>query len=281
MATGVDPKNASQRENPDTSFFDRFRGLLPSRFYFKEFAVILALLGVGYIGYDFTQYVRNSKRYQVSVTVNGLKALSEDAVLGEIDQFIGTPEDPKSLVNVSVTRVRSALVKAIPRFKSVEVRKDYPGTLIIEVEERDPVALVARRNSQGESRVFLPVSRDGVVFRPTTEEVETLPNRVPVVKGFPEVKEGTPSFQRKWKKALTVLDEVDRKFSSDLLEWVQVRTGGYVQVKINHPKELKIRLGENQFEQKLTKLKEMMQTNQFLDIKKYVNLTQLENVRAL
>lgn len=281
MPKNVDPKNASQRETREWGVVDRLQGLLPGRFYLRESLAVLAILLVGYVIYDFSQFVETNKQYRTTVRIQGLEALSRGTVLGEIDHLVGSSENPRSLVNVSVDRVRSTLTERIPRFKSVSVRKEYPDRLIIAVEERTPVALIARRNQKGESEIFLPIDREGVIFRPTEKEIDTLPGKVPVVKGFPEVEQGTPSFDRKWKKALKVLDIVDRQFSSDLLEWVQVRTGGYIQIRINHPKPLNVRLGESRYARKLEKLKQMMQTNQFLDIKKYVNLTQLKNVRAL
>lgn len=282
MSRGVDPKNASQRERNDWRITGWLSGLVPRRLYLKEGLVVLSVLAVGFLVYDFSRFVATSDRYRVSVQVKGLEALSKGDVLKEIDGLIKTSDRPRSLVNVSVQAVRSTLLNRIPRFKNVQVQKDYPETLSIRVEERKPVALIARRTRQGdESTVYLPIDREGVIFRPTRKEVKNLPDQVPVVRGFSGVQDGTPSFDRRWNKALKVLDAVEKRFSSDLLEWVEVRTGGYVQMRINHPKPLDVRLGETRYARKLDKLKTMMQTNQFLNINKYVNLTQLENVRAL
>lgn len=281
MAGEVDPKNANRHEAGTVGFFGRLRSYLPERFYVRESLVVLTVITMVLLVIDFTRFLHTNQRFYVTVKVKGLEVLSRETVMKELDQFVGTPDNPETLMDVSVKRVRSELLERIPRFKRVSVRKDYPGTLRIRVVERTPVALISRRSRSGGTTVYLPVDREGVVFRPTTEEIETLPKRLPVVRGFPEVNQGTPSFERRWQKALNVLDAIDSRFSSDILKWVQVRTGGYVQIVIKHPKELTVRLGETRYKEKLDKLKEMMQTNQFLHIKKYVNLTQLNNIRAM
>ncbi|MFB6345206.1 MAG: cell division protein FtsQ/DivIB [bacterium] len=280
MSSGVGPKNTSKRDSEEWRISRWFKGVLPERFYLKESLIILVALMVGYFAYDFSQYLLNGEKFQVRVKIDGLEALSRESVLDSIQDRVGTADRPKSLLQVSVQDVRSKLLTEIPRLKTVRVRKDYPDVLRITVTERRPVALLARKNRGNDETVYLPVDREGVVFRPTQEEVEKLPGTVPVVKGFPQLDQGSTSFKRRWKKALNVIDSVRKRFSGHLLDWVQVRPGGYVKIRINHPKKLNVRLGEAQYGKKLDKLKQMMQTNQFLDIKKYVNLSEINNVRV-
>lgn len=278
MSPQIDPKNTSKRSGEGSGLLPDLSGLLPGRFYLKELGVLSVLLLVGLVLYDFSNFVTNSSRYQAEVKVRGLEKLDRQQVLNRLST-IGSGEE-LVLPSVSVESVRRDIERSLPRLTDVRVRKEYPDELVVSVTERQPAALVARSTDQGE-RIYLPADRDGNIFRPTDREVEQLPEKLPTVRGFEEVEPGSREFRRKWRQVDRVLVALDETFSEERLNWINVRPGGYVEMQINHPKTLKVRLGVDSYSEKLTKLREMIQTEQFMRIERYVNLSDLDNVRVL
>lgn len=278
MSPQVDPKNTSKRTDDGSGFLPDLSGFLPGRFYVKELGVLLVLFLLGLVVYDFANFVTNSSRYEAEVTIRGLEKLDRQQVLNRLST-IRTDED-LVLPEVSVEALRRDLQQSVPRLEDVAVRKKYPDELVVSVSERQPAALVARSTEEGK-RIYLPADRDGNIFRPTDREVEELPDRLPTVRGFEEIEPGSEEFRRRWEPVDRLLAALDGQFSRDRVNWINVRPGGYVEMEINHPKTVKIRLGVGSYARKLTKLREMVQTEQFMTIERYVNLSDLDNVRVL
>ena len=278
MSPQIDPKNTSKRTDQGSGFLPDLSGFLPGRFYLRELGILCLLLLVGLVVYDFASFVTNSPRYEAEVKIRGLDKLGRQQVINRLST-IRSGED-LVLPELSVEAVRRDLEQSVPRLQNVRVRKDYPDKLIVSVTERKPAALVARATDGGD-RIYLPADRDGNIFRPTDEEVENLPEAVPTIRGFEDIQPGSREFSRKWNQVDRILVALEGRFSEDRLNWINVRPGGYVELEINHPKTLKIRLGVGSYAEKLTKLREMIQTEQFMRIERYVNLSDLDNVRVL
>jgi len=229
--------------------------------------------------YDFSTYVSNHSRYQADVVIRGADTLNTQQVVDRLST-IKERKDFAALSDVSVASIRRDIRNSIPRFEDVTVRKEYPGQLIVSVEERKSVVLVAR-SSEDNRRIYLPAGKDGRIFRPTKEEVQNLPERLPVVRGFEELRPGSSEFDRRWSPVRQFLETVEATDTMDRFEWVKVRTGGFLEAGIERPKTLAVRFGQGDYSKKLNRLLEMMQTEQFLTIEKYVNLSDLDNVRVL
>lgn len=245
--------------------------------------LVVGLTGFIFAVRDFNAYIHNNAQYRTRVVFKGLQKLNKQQLISKLSTFRSRGQRP-SLVSLSVSEVQSELQQKIPRLKMVDVRKSYPNKLIIRVKERRPVSLIARvseKTKENSNRIYLPVDRDGVVFPPTPKEVEKLPDRLPVVKGLEGIELDSKSYHRKWDQIGKVIDAFQGQFSLSELDWIKRRTGGYIEIQINRPKTLKIRLGMGSFTRKLTQLKRMKQTQQFLEIERYVDLSNLENVRVM
>ncbi len=280
MSPQVDPKNTSKRQQEgDGGFFPGFRRLLPGHLYLREIMIVLVAALMILVLYDFSSFVGNHSQYQADVIIRGVNSLDDQQVINRLST-IDKQKGFAALSDVSVELVRRDIRDSIPRFGSVTVRKEYPDQLVISVKEQEPVVLVAR-SSEGDRRIYLPAGEDGRLFRPTREEVEKLPDELPVVRGFEELRPGSSEFVRRWNRVSDFLDAVKSQDSVDRFEWIKVRTGGFLEAGIKRPKTLTVRFGQNGYSQKIVRLLEMMQTEQFLTVEEYVNLSDLNNVRVL
>jgi cell division septal protein FtsQ len=278
MSPEIDPKNQKKRSRSSTSVFSGLSRYLPDQFYWWQILYVCVALLALLVIYDFFNFIHNNSQYRAEVVIKGLEKLETDQVTNKLSTNIGS--DKPGLVSLSVGAIQDTLRSEFSRFKSVNVRKDFPDKLVITVEEHKPVALVARVD-QGSKRYYLPASESGVVFQPTEDEVDELPETVPVVRGLETAVPGSQDYQQKWKRVQQVLEAAREQFELSRLNWVKVRTGGYVEVEINRPKTLKVRLGVDNYSDKMAKLQKMMQTEQFMNINRYVNLSDLDNVRVL
>jgi len=279
MPADVDPKKSRKRSNDGGGFFSTIPGISSGKFYLKQLGYLALVIVVLTVIYDFSLFIHNNPLYKAQITVSGLEKLEKNAVTNVLST--GYPQDGSvSLTEISVGEVKEALETSLPRLKNIRVMKDYPNQLIVTVEERQPVALLARVGENDE-RIYLPVGIGGTIFRPTAGEIRSLPNVLPVVKGLETVDPKTETYKRKWRRARNVLNAIEQELSKNRVDWLQLRTGGYAVIQVNRPKTLKVRLGVGQYTQKLTKLREMMQTEQFMTIERYVNLSDLNNVRVL
>jgi cell division protein FtsQ len=100
------------------------------------------------------------------VTVRGNHNLSDDQIIRSAHVPLGG-----ALLSVDTGKVRSRLLKALPRLSAVTVERSWPHTVRLEVTERTPSA-VLRSGSH-----YTEVDRDGVRFA----TVDRAPAGVPLV----------------------------------------------------------------------------------------------------
>lgn len=279
MSADVDPKNTRKRSSNNPSLSGWLRKLLPENFNARNIFLVFMIALASLMLYDFFTFVYSNSQYRTNVVITGLEKLNTEDVLKQLST-IDSSEPQQNLVDFSVRAVQSDIRESVPRLKDVQVRKKYPDRLAISVEEREPVALVGRVGGDSE-RVYLPIDREGVVFRPTPDEIESLPDKVPIVKGLESETLDSQSFDSKWRRILRVIEASRIVLTEDRIEWIKVRTGGYIELMIDRPTELTVRLGIGSYKQKLKKLRDMMQTEEFMNIEKYINLSDLDNIRVL
>lgn len=279
MPADVDPKKNKPRKDGNLGFISKLKGFLPRKFYLFELTIILVIALFSLVIYDFSTYIHKNQQYKYSLKINGLEKVSRDRVKNVL-QLNSSKRDRRSLLAISVVSLKNKIKENIPRFKKVTVKKNFPDELVINIEEREPVALVERVLEE-DKKIYLPVDYSGKLFKPTPEEVDKLPNKVPVLKGLSKAETGSFSFRRKWKKVKKVLRSIEKTYTVSDVDWVKIRTGGYVELQINQPKQLKVRLGLGSYSRKLKKLSEMIQTKEFLNIERYVNLSDLDNIKVL
>lgn len=129
------------------------------------------------------------------VRVTGVESLSAE----EVRQAAGiVPETPLLRVHPGEVAER---VRALPAVATVEVRRDWPDTVVIEVVEREPVAAVPVDDQ------YLLVDADGVVIR----AVAAPPRELPVLV-LPQAGPENPATQA----ALTVLAALTPELRAEL-----------------------------------------------------------------
>ncbi len=131
-----------------------------------------------------------------------------------------------NLFAVDIDKIRMAL-ESVPLVNTVEVRRDLPGTLIVRVTERTPLARLGRRASS----FPLAVDAEGYVLGPSSYSTS-----LPVINGLQErgLKPGSQLTKPEVRDALDVLDTCDTTRLGQLLK-VQV-------IEVGRPEYLDMRL---------------------------------------
>ena len=134
MTPGPERVHAKRPVRRRTSWRKRRR----IRLFFEALACLLALGG---IGYSFTNYVSASPRFQIKrVTVEGAYVLDEGDILTQAGV---TQVDNLILMDTAVVQER---VEAMPYVATCTIQRAYPDKLIIQVQERRPVATLQVAN---------------------------------------------------------------------------------------------------------------------------------------
>ncbi|PJJ56022.1 cell division protein FtsQ [Mumia flava] len=126
---------------------------------------LLALLGLGLVAVAVWVVAGTSVLGVDDVEVDGNRTVDAQVVVDAAEVVTGTP-----LVRLDTDAIRER-VATVPQVASVEVRRRLPGTVVVTVVERTPVAEVT---IAGET---LLLADDGVVYPPAGR----VPGRLPAV----------------------------------------------------------------------------------------------------
>ena len=136
---------------------------------------------------------------------------------GQVREAVGVPAD-EPLARVDLDHVR-ARVRAIPAVDRVVVRRSWPSTLVVEVVERTPVAVVPA------GKQFTLIDRSGVPY-------ETVAGKPP---GLPVLRLATPGpSDQDTRSGLTVLESLSDELREQLVE-----------VSVAAPAQIKLELRKN------------------------------------
>lgn len=120
-------------------------------------AVLTGVVVVGLVSRRFHHFVRESSFFTLErVEIAGASARLDREIREQIERM--RAEGAENLLEFNLSHARFYL-EALPRVRSVEIRKEYPRTLRVEVQERVPVTSLSANGG----RLFL-VDEDGVVF---------------------------------------------------------------------------------------------------------------------
>jgi cell division protein FtsQ len=126
-------------------------------------AVIAAVVVVGVLGVLVWVVFFSSWLAAETVKVEGARTVSAHEVAAAAAVPVGTP-----LVRVDLAKIRASVAK-IPAVGSVAVRRSWPHTISIAIQERQPVASVQRAGN------WWDVDGHGVVFREAGAKATGLP----------------------------------------------------------------------------------------------------------
>ena len=135
----------------------RFRKVVPFvRGFFG--AVIIAGVALG-VAWSARQYVLTSPRFAVTeVDVAGSKMRTQDDLVHESQLAVG-----QNIFSIDLDAARAAVAKD-PWIHDVEIARRLPGTILLNVTEREAAALVSVSGADGSSDLFI-ASRDGEMFK--------------------------------------------------------------------------------------------------------------------
>ncbi len=156
LEVGVDEKveNAEAAENKPIS---RFRKFVP---YVRGFFGAVLVAGVALsVAWSARRYVLTSSRFAITeIDVVGESTRTEDAIKRESNLSVG-----QNVFSSDLDAAHALLAKD-PWLKNVELARRLPGTILIQVTEREAAALVSIAGEDGSSDVFL-ASREGELFK--------------------------------------------------------------------------------------------------------------------
>jgi cell division septal protein FtsQ len=180
-----------QVSSPRIVFFDCVKFL--ARF-LKLGVVLLVMVGVGFaLGFGWQKLFVENEEFVIDYLPIQLKGGGEARFLtaSRVQKMTGL-DLKKTIFAVDAEELQER-IEALPEIKAATVRRRLPGTLKIEVVEREPVAWVACRSLAIEERNresgFL-LDREGVPFRCDSEKLWSHAEQLPVVM-VPRAPEGT------------------------------------------------------------------------------------------
>ena len=216
---------------------------------FGSFALVLGVVLLsGALAHSYYALLEAPWLRIEEVQVTGLKHVERKEVL----DTLGIPRHANAL-NLKMAQLAPRL-QALPWVRSAVVRLDLPGRLVVEIVEREPMAVVAAEN------LYL-LDREGKLFARTT--IEQSPEHL-VVSGFSGMglKEGSmfPAEPFEGLKRLMSSLEKSRGWLAPDRKFLECRwQGDDGFVLIAAQKSVPIRLGSKEFDQKLDRLHRIFQ----------------------
>ena len=228
-----------------------------------SFGLLLAsLLSFGL--YWMRDRLYHSPRFSIAITeINGLQHVSQNQVLVKISELA---RPGRNLVGLDLDRLRRNL-ELIPWVKTVVVRRVLPDKLIVDIEEREPVAFA--RVAQG----TLLIDEEGTLLENNPEKLSRAD--FPVILGMesgygPEVLRRNRERIALYLKLTRALNRGGAGLSRDLSE-VHLQDPGNVSVILNGDTVL-VYLGRDGFQ---TKFRRYLAASRELK-KKYRNLDSVD-----
>lgn len=240
---------------------------------------VLLIIGIVIVlAWDFGRYTYGADRYQAELDVRNNEAVPAEKIREEI--LAGYDQDQlPSVLTLSVDRIQASLDE-MSRLRDVSVHVEQPNHLIVTLEEREPVALIARASPDQEKPRFLPADPQGTLFKPLPKERSELPSQLPLIFGLERADTDSEEYGRKWERVLEVLEAVKTEFPVSIIESLEIRPGGFVEMNLLRPKELEVRLGLDQYVEKIQRLREFIETEAFQETEEWINLSDPDEVRV-
>jgi cell division protein FtsQ len=121
-------------------------------------AVLIAGVALG-VAWSARRYVLTSPRFAItSIEISGSKMRSQEELTNESTLAIG-----KNIFSADLDAAHAALAKD-PWIHDVEIARRLPGTIMMNVTEREAAALVSVSGADGSSDLFI-ASREGEIFK--------------------------------------------------------------------------------------------------------------------
>ncbi|GEM_PF-4916120 len=292
MSPSVDPKKTHRRQQ---SFFDDFD---PRQYLFsvKKFiylgALLLLLIVVSLVFYDFIGFASTSEKLAVQLDVRGNDTVStseirallgKEADIEESDRQSGwslqnEAGDTVSIFVISPEAVEQRLKDSFDRFRYVRVGRILPRTLRIEVDERQPYARVARRYN-GRSG-YLPADREGILFSPRPDEQEWMLEELIPVYGLETLEDKEAEYEERWERFTKVREAFTAMFDDPIEQKYEFNPGGSLVVELARPNQIEVHFGRENFNEKVLELYDIMSREGFYQIEDYIDLSNLEDIRA-
>jgi cell division protein FtsQ len=202
--------------------------------------LLISMLSFGL--YWMRDRLYHSPRFDVAITeINGLQNISQNQVLVKISEL---QQPDRNLMRLDLDRLRRSL-ELIPWVKTVVVRRVLPDKLMIDIEEREPVAFA--RVAQG----TLLIDGEGILLENNPENLSQ-PD-FPVILGMesgyvPEVLRRNRERIALYQQLMRSLNRGGAGLSRDLSE-VHLQDPGNVSVILNGDTVL-VYLGRDGFQEK-------------------------------
>ena len=202
--------------------------------------LLISMLSFGL--YWMRDRLYHSPRFDVAITeINGLQNISQNQVLVKIREL---QQPDRNLMRLDLDRLRRSL-ELIPWVKTVVVRRVLPDKLMIDIEEREPVAFA--RVAQG----TLLIDGEGILLKNNPENLSQ-PD-FPVILGMesgyvPEVLRRNRERIALYQQLMRSLNRGGAGLSRDLSE-VHLQDPGNVSVILNGDTVL-VYLGRDGFQEK-------------------------------
>ena len=237
--TAILGKRQKQELRKNKSVINRLFWAL--KFSFGVLTIVLVSLSY----YWIKERLYYSPRFDIAFKeINGLEHISQSLVLLKINEL---EEQSQNILTFDLSKLRSNL-ELLPWVKEAAVRRSFPDKLVIDIEERVPIA-------------FARIDRDTVLIDEGCVILQTNPETLPqfdfpVILGIEYTFEADGLSRNKgriilYRRLLDSLDGGGAQFSQDLSE-VHLEDLGNVSVILDGDTVL-VHLGSNKFQEKFRK----------------------------
>lgn len=220
--------------------------------------LLLAVVGGGLYAagrWGVNRLVYENPRFAITdITVDSKGVIPRFVVL----QFAGI-KPGQNIFAVNIERAAQNLAM-IPMVRRVEVRREMPNRLVIELEERLPVARVQGPTGLANPLPFF-MDREGVIFKPialSDGSVLQVPGleRLPLLVGVPatDLRVGKPLGSDQALRAVELMDKLAQSAAGALLEVDTIHVGRPRELQLVTKERMVVRLATEDFTPQLRRL---------------------------
>ena len=236
--------------------------------FFRNILIIVACWGIGILGWKVYQDIVKLPYFQLSkIVVRGVNHLKKEDIVKLSNIQIGS-----NLAEIDLKEIADR-IQEHPWVKKVGIKRKVPDEIILEVQERVPIALAYDRG-------FYLVDERGIIEKAGKANQRFLP----VIRGL-NLKGGSATddeVRAKLVKGQEIIKEIKRAKLFELSEIAKIDMTNFSDVVIYTKKSIEIRLGAGEYRDKFERLAAILDDlYKRVEKIKYIDLRYREKVTVM
>lgn len=189
------------------------KSILKNRFFWIGVLGIVVLIGLFYLicFFDFFQIEKIEIFGNQKVKTENIKNLTEKEISKKVLFF-----PTKSIFLANLDNIRISILEEFPQIANINLEREFPRVLKVEIIERKPVAVFVNASQNFEDQnqdIFFFIDREGIIYEKISEEIA---QNMFEIKNSGFKKEPRLGEQVVGKEKLAKILEIERKLKNDL-----------------------------------------------------------------